>query len=160
MRIHLIVTHMFLTSCLHQLSNNRKTQRMHTNGLIQQLLTPTLEKEKQNMVRQKAKEKRVKFDDEEEEFETEESTIDPSEGDVSNNDGGDGRYRDGGGVAGAYGARGGTYGTIAYGAGSGTYGAGAYGVGGSHASQDSSYGASRSQRCHSVCGHIDDGSHN
>jgi hypothetical protein len=39
-----------LTSCLHQLPKNMETQRIYMNGLIQQLVTPTLNKEKQNLV--------------------------------------------------------------------------------------------------------------
>jgi hypothetical protein len=70
---------------------------------------------------------------------------DRDDGDDSN-----GSHGDGGGDVGAYDV-GGSH--------SGTYDAGAYGVGVSHASQDSSYGAPHSQRYHSVCGHVDDGSH-
>jgi hypothetical protein len=46
-RTHLTVTHPFLTTYLHQLPKNMETQRIYMNGLIQQLVTPTLGKEKE-----------------------------------------------------------------------------------------------------------------
>ena len=96
----------------------------------------------------------VKFvneSEEEEEFGIGEGTTDPSESDCGNDDDGihgdcDGSHEDGGGDAGAHGAGGSHAGTY----GAGAYGAGEYGTGGSHASQDSNYGAPHSQRRHSV----------
>jgi hypothetical protein len=46
------------STLLHQLPMNMGTQRMIMNGLIQQLVTPTLERGKQKLILQNAKEKR------------------------------------------------------------------------------------------------------